>query len=90
MFVISPVRFALLASHSSVFRFLWVAFQIDSICAQNTDHDILRSFKDLLKGLSVTFRPILCQLQHSTFADPSRGRKICHIVAAPQRPLMLD
>ena len=74
----------------SVFRFLWVAFQIDSICALNTDHEIIDSLKDLPKGLPETFRRILHRLQHLTFADPSLGRKIFEIVAAAQRPLTLD
>ena len=73
-----------------MFRFLWVAFQIDSVCALNTDHEIINSLKDLPKGLPETFRRILHRLQHSTFADPSLGRKIFEIVAAAQRPLTLD
>ena len=73
-----------------MFRFLWVAFQIDSICALNTDHEIINSLKDLPKGLPETFRRILHRLQHLSFADPSLGRKIFEIVAAAQRPLTLD
>ena len=71
-------------------RFLWVAFQIDSICALNTDHEIINSLKDLPKGLPETFRRILHRLQHLTLADPSLGRKIFEMVAAAQRPLTLD
>ena len=78
------------ARNSSVFRFLWVAFQIDSICAQNTDHDIHNSLRDLPEGLPATFRRILRRLQHSAFADPSLGTKIFEIVAAAQRPLTLN
>ena len=73
-----------------MFRFLWVAFQIESVCAQNTDHGIIESLRDLPKGLPATFRRILRQLQHSAFADPSLGRKIFEFVAAAQRPLTLD
>ena len=73
-----------------MFRFLWVAFQIDSICALNTDHEIINSLKDLPKGLPETFRRILHRLQHLTFTDSSLGRKIFEIVAAAQRPLTLD
>lgn len=73
-----------------MFRFLWVAFQIDSICALNTDHDIISSLKDLPKGLPATFRRILSRLQDSAFADPGLGRKIFEIVAAAQEPLTLD
>ena len=67
-----------------------MAFQIDSICAQNTDHDIIKSLEDLPKGLPATFRRILRRLQRSAFADPNLGRKIFEIVAAAQRPLTLD
>ena len=73
-----------------MFRFLWVAFQIDSICALNTDHEIINSLKDLPKGLPETFRRILHRLQQLTFVDPSLGRKIFEIIAAAQRPLTLD
>ena len=73
-----------------MFRFLWVAFQIDSVCTLNTDHDIINSLKDLPKGLPETFRRILHRLQDSTFADPSLGRKIFEIIAAAQWPLTLD
>lgn len=90
MFVVSPVPCNMLASSLSVLRFLWVAFQIDSICAQNTDHDILNCLEDLPKGLPATFRRILRRLQHSVFADPRLGKKIFEIVAAAQRPLTLD
>ena len=90
MFVLPPFHFTVLASSSPVFRFLWVAFQIDSICAQNTDHDILFCLETLPKGLPATFRQILRRLKHSVFADPSLGRTIFEIVAAAQRPLTLD
>ena len=90
MFVLPSFHFTMLASSSSVLRFLWVAFQIDSICAQNTDHDILNCLEDLPKGLPATFRQILRRLQHSVFADASLGRTIFEIVAAAQRPLTLD
>lgn len=76
--------------NSSVLRFLWVAFQIDSICALNNDHDIISSLKDLPKGLPATFRRILRRLQDSPFADPGLGRKIFEIVAAAHEPLTLD
>lgn len=76
--------------NSSVFRFLWVAFQIDLICALNTDCEIINSLRDLLKGLPETCRRILHRLQHLTFADPSLGRKIFEIVAAAQRRSTLD
>ena len=67
-----------------------MAFQIDSICAQNTDHDIIKSLEDLPKGLPTTFRRILRRLQRSAFADPNLARKIFEIVGAAQRPLTLD
>ena len=71
-------------------RFLWVVFQIDSICAQNSDYDILRSLKDLPKGLPATFRRVIRRLQDSTVANASLARKILEIVAGARRPLNLD
>ena len=80
----------MLASDLPLSRFLWVQFQIDSICAQNTDYDIVNSLKDLPKGLPATFRRILRQLKQLPSANPSLGQKIFEIVAAAQRPLTLD
>ena len=60
---------------------------MDTICAQNTDHDILYCLKDLPKGLPATFRRILRWLQDSAYANPILGRKIFEVVAAAQRPL---
>ena len=71
-------------------RFLWVAFQIDSICSQKTDAAILTALEDLPKDLPETFNRILRKLQHSNTADPYFCKKIFDIVAAAQRPLTLE
>ena len=67
-----------------------MAFQIDSICAQNTDYDIIESLENLPKGLPATFTRILRRLHSSPFADPSLGRKIFELIVAAQRPLTLN
>ena len=90
MFVITLTVLSSSVINLLMLRFLWVAFQIDSICAQNTDHDIMNSLENLPKGLPETFRRILHRLQQSAFANPSLGQKIFEIVAAAQRPLTLD
>ena len=65
-------------------------FQIESICAQNTDHDILESLKDLPRGLPATFRRILGRLRRSDAINMKLARSIFSVVAAAQRPLMLE
>ena len=71
-------------------RFLWVVFQIDSICSQNTDEDILKALEDLPKDLPDTFNRILRKLQHSNASGPQICKKIFDMVAAAQRPLTID
>ena len=71
-------------------RFLWVAFQIDSICRENTDDGILSALRDLPKDLPTTYRRILRRLHDSGATDPPVGKKIFEIVAAARRPLNLD
>ncbi|MCJ1461962.1 hypothetical protein MMC07_000562 [Pseudocyphellaria aurata] len=70
--------------------FLWVVFQIDSICSQKTDEAILRALENLPKDLPDTFNRILRKLQHSDAADPQFSRKIFNMLAAAQRPLTLE
>lgn len=72
------------------YRFLWVVFQIESICALNTDHEIISSLNDLPKNLPATFRRILHRLQRSDSADTRRARLIFELITAAQRPLTLD
>ena len=73
-------------------RYLWVAFQIDSICAQQTDADILSALNDLPKDLPETFNRILRKLRQSRALGPNSNLpiKIFNIVAAARRPLTLD
>ena len=74
----------------NIYRFLWVAFQIDSICSQKTDAAILTALKDLPKSLPDTFNRILRKLQHSDTADPHFCKNTFDLVAAAQRPLTLE
>ena len=74
----------------NMYRFLWVAFQIDSLCSQKTDAGILTALEDLPKDLPDTFNRILRKLQHSDAADPHFCKKIFDILASAQRPLTLE
>lgn len=67
-----------------------MVFQIESICSQNTDHDILNCLADLPRGLSATFQRILRRFQCSNVANVDIGRRIFKLVAAACRPLTLD
>ncbi|MCJ1465075.1 hypothetical protein MMC07_003691 [Pseudocyphellaria aurata] len=86
--IIFTIQDALLKNAHGMF--LWVAFQIDSICSQKTDETILATLKDLPKDLPETFDRILQKLQHSNVADPEYCRKIFDLMAAAQRPLTLE
>ena len=67
-----------------------MVFQIDSICRENSDDDILNAIQDLPRDLSTTYGRILQQLRRSGSIDPYRGKKVCEIVAAARRPLSLE
>ncbi|MCJ1462893.1 hypothetical protein MMC07_001497 [Pseudocyphellaria aurata] len=86
--IILSIRDALLENAHGMF--LWVVFQIDSICSQKTDEAILSTLGDLPKDLPDTFDRILRKLQHSSAADPQICKKIFDLVAVSQRPLTLE
>ena len=71
-------------------RFLWVTFQLESICRENTDESILKALEDLPKDLPTTYRRILRRLRNSGSTDPSMGIKVFKIVSAARRPLTLE
>ena len=63
-------------------RFLWVAFQIETLCDQKTDEDILLALESLPKDLPETFDRILAQLNSSGNSNINLGTKIFKRVAA--------
>ncbi|KAF7520312.1 hypothetical protein PCG10_009230 [Penicillium crustosum] len=67
--------------------FLWVALQIESLCAMKTDEAISQALKDLPKGLSETFGRIL---QRSQRLGHSYQKSILELVTVAQRPLTLE
>ncbi len=67
-----------------------MAFQIESLCHENTDDGILTALKELPKDLPTTYRRILRRLQDSGSTDPCLGRKIFELVEAARRPLKLE
>lgn len=71
-------------------RFLWVAFQIDSLCSQKSDEAILNALEDLPKDLPQTFDRILRKLHDSKSHDVNLCLKVFSLVTAAQRPLSLD
>ena len=71
-------------------RYLWVDFQIVSICSQKTDNDILAALKDLPKDLPETYDRILDKIQKSPFADQAFARRVFGLLATVRHPLTLD
>ena len=67
-----------------------MAFQIESLCHENTDDGILTALKELPKDLPMTYRRILRRLRDSGSSDPSLGKKIFELVTAARRPLKLE
>ena len=71
-------------------RFLWVAFQLESICSQETDEGIYKALRQLPKDLPETYDRILEKLSSSKTSDPILCKKIFDLVAAALRPLTLE
>ncbi|KAI9668478.1 MAG: hypothetical protein M1829_005356 [Trizodia sp. TS-e1964] len=61
--------------------FLWVALQIESLCAMKTDHSIRQALADLPKDLSETFTRILRK------SEGPYQRLILELIIAARRPL---
>ena len=71
-------------------RFLWVSFQLDTVCSQAADADILGILKDLPKDLPETFNRHLRKLHQSEVCDPDLRKNVFRILSAAQRPLTLE
>ncbi|OAP57751.1 hypothetical protein AYL99_08489 [Fonsecaea erecta] len=85
--IILTIRQALLeGSHG---MFLWVVFQLDSICAELTDEDILNALESLPRDLPETFARVLRKLAEKKTTNIATCKKIFAIVAAAHRPLTL-
>ncbi|XTI89671.1 hypothetical protein V2W45_1284894, partial [Cenococcum geophilum] len=67
--------------------FLWVALQIESLCAMKTDDDIRDALADLPKDLSETFSRIL---RRSEGLGGPYQRRILELVTVARRPLTTE
>ena len=67
--------------------FLWVALQIESLCAEKTDEAIRQALLDLPKDLSETFSRIL---RRSERLGKPYQRRILELVTAARRPLTTE
>ncbi|KAL8284840.1 hypothetical protein RB600_009325 [Gaeumannomyces tritici] len=67
--------------------FLWVALQLESLCAAKTDQAIRRALADLPKDLPSTFSRIL---QKSEALGKDYQQKTLELVTAARRPLTTD
>ena len=67
--------------------FLWVALQIDSICAQKSDEAILHTLDGLPRGLPATFAHILHKTASSEHGDPSLAKRIFMTIDEARKPL---
>ena len=67
--------------------FLWVALQIESLCAEKTDEAIRQALSDLPKDLSETFSRIL---RRSERLGKPYQRRILELVTVAHRPLTTE
>jgi ankyrin repeat protein len=83
--IILEIHDALLKGSQGMF--LWVALQIQSLCAMGTDQAIRDALADLPKDLLETFSRIL---RRSKGLGEYNQRQILQIVTAARRPLTVD
>ena len=69
-------------------RFLWVHFQLRTICAQKSDANIITALDNLPRDLPQTFERILSGITETD--DVDRCKRIFLWVAAVKRPLTLE
>ncbi|OCT45627.1 hypothetical protein CLCR_01389 [Cladophialophora carrionii] len=86
--IIFSIRDALLKGSQGMF--LWVVFQLESICAELTDEAILNALQRLPRDLPETFDRILRKSDREKVCDQALRRKMFALVAAAQRPLTTD
>ncbi|MCJ1388558.1 hypothetical protein MMC18_001405 [Xylographa bjoerkii] len=69
--------------------FLWVDFQIQTLCTQHNDDDLLSTLQNLPKDLPETFDRILARLEQQSATNTVYCRKIFNWLAVAKRPLTL-
>ncbi|KAL9122029.1 MAG: hypothetical protein Q9187_001421 [Circinaria calcarea] len=85
--LILTIRDTLLSGAQGMF--LWVAFQIETLCAQRSDQGLLETLYALPKDLPETFDRILGRLAKMEDIDRHNSLKIFKWVAVAKRPLSL-
>lgn len=71
-----------------IFRFLWVAFQIEDICKQKSDAEIRHSLKTLPKDLPETYQRVLSRINKE--CNQKLADIVFRWVATAKRPLRLE
>ena len=66
--------------------YLWVFFQLQSICEQTTDHDIIQTLDSLPSDMHETYTRILSRIKN----HKNLAQKVFEIVAVAERPLELE
>ncbi|KAJ9494026.1 hypothetical protein H2202_010454 [Exophiala xenobiotica] len=86
--LILTIRDALVNGNQGMF--LWLVFQLSSICLEATDEAILEGLKHLPRDLPETFERILQKMNRGNDISQDLYRKVFEVVAASQRPLTLQ
>lgn len=73
---------------TNLYRFLWVAFQIDDLCDASSDADIRRTLRDLPNGLIETYTRVLRKIKGKT--DVGISSNVFKWITSAKRPLQMD
>ncbi|KIW18722.1 hypothetical protein PV08_03011 [Exophiala spinifera] len=71
-------------------KFLWVVFQLTSICSATTDEEILQALSNLPHDLPETYQRILAKVDCERLIKPEIRQRIFQILSAAHRPLTLE
>lgn len=80
-------RYLLFFDSGLLFRFLWVFFQIEDICEQETDEDIRKVLRNLPRNLNDTYERILTKIVKQRKSEIAG--KVFRWVFTVKRPLSL-
>ena len=73
-----------------VYRFLWVEFQLDSICAQVSDNAIEKALESIPENMNATYERILDMINKKPRAQRELARKVLMCVAYTRSPLPIS
>ncbi len=74
----------------TLYRFLWVSFQLDDLCEATSDAEIKRTIENLPEGLNKTYERILEKMRKTSSNTIRLAQRIFKWVSCARRPLLFS